>query len=74
MVYVINRNLNKIIILLMSLCLVGVLMMATIEVDKIVINSKGEKVVVKANKAKKTPKETANPSPTIAPLANVVVK
>lgn len=68
MVYVVNRNLNKIIILLMSLCLVGVLMMATIEVDKIVINVKSEKVVVKAKKIKNTPEDTANPSPTISPL------
>lgn len=68
----INKYFEKTILLLMAL-IVG-LLLATIEVDKIVINSRGEKVVVKANKAKKTPKDTPNPSPTIVPSANVIAK
>lgn len=74
MTYVINRNLNKVIIILMALCVAGILMATTIEVDKIVINSKGEKVVVKAKKAKKTPKDTIKPSATPPPTAAAVVK
>jgi hypothetical protein len=74
MIYIINRNLNKVIIILMALCVAGLLMATTIEVDKIVVNSKGEEVIVKSKKAKKTPQDTANPSPSIAPSAAVVKK